>query len=139
MKKILFNTETHYSKSLNLGLLSLRLGAGLIMAFAHGMGKLPPAEGFIGFVGSLGFPAPVAFAWVAALSEFIGALFISLGLATRLSSLTVAGTMAVAAFMAHGADPFAKQEKAILYLIICLAIFFTGPGKYSVDALIDKK
>ena len=139
MKKILFNTETHYSKSLNLGLLFLRLGIGLIMAFAHGMGKIPPAEGFIGFVGTLGFPVPIAFAWLAALSEFIGALFISLGLATRLSSLTVAGTMFVAAFMAHGADPFAKQEKAILYLIVCIAIFFTGPGKYSVDALIDKK
>ena len=139
MKKVLFNTETHYSKSLNLGLLFLRLGAGLIMAFAHGMGKIPPSDGFIGFVGSLGFPAAVVFAWFAGLTEFIGALFVSLGLATRLSSLMLAGTMFVAAFMAHGADPFAKQEKAIIYLIVCLAIFFTGPGKYSVDALIDKK
>jgi putative oxidoreductase len=139
MKKLLFNTETHYSKSLNLGLLSLRLGAGLIMAFAHGLGKLPPADGFIGFVGSLGFPAPVAFAWLAGLSEFIGALFVSLGLGTRVSSLFLAVTMAVAAFGAHGADPFAKQEKAILYLIMFLTLFFTGPGKYSVDALIDKK
>jgi putative oxidoreductase len=139
MKKLLFNTETHYSKSLNLGLLSLRLGAGLIMAFGHGLGKLPPSEGFIGFVGSIGFPSAILFAWLAALSEFVGGLFVSLGLATRVSSLFLALTMAGAAFGAHGADPFAKQEKAILYLIMFLTMFFTGPGKYSVDALIDKK
>ena len=45
-------------KAADFGLLLGRLGFGLILAFGHGMGKLPPGEQFVGFVGSLGLPAP---------------------------------------------------------------------------------
>ena len=52
----------------DIGLLVLRLGAGLFMAFGHGFGKIPPSDGFIGGVEKLGLPMPIFFAWMAAFS-----------------------------------------------------------------------
>lgn len=42
-------------------------------------------------------------------------------------------TMAVAVFIVHGPDPLADKEFAILYLVPYVALFFIGPGKFSVD------
>jgi len=56
----------------NLAVLILRAFAGLTLALAHGMGKIPPADRFIEGVGKLGFPMPQHFAWAAGLSEFVG-------------------------------------------------------------------
>jgi putative oxidoreductase len=47
--------------------------------------------------------------------------------------------MLVAAFIAHGSDPFGKKELALLYLVIFIFLLFTGSGKYSVDYLISQK
>jgi putative oxidoreductase len=41
--------------------------------------------------------------------------------------------MFVAAFIVHLSDPFARKEKAILFLIGFIAIMMMGPGKYSID------
>lgn len=136
MKRFLFHAEAYSSNALNLGLLFFRVAIGLTMAFAHGMGKIPPSAQFTGYVTSLGMPGFMA--WGAALAEFLGGILIATGLMTRLNSAALAVTMAVAAFMAHGADPFAKQEKALLYLVCCIFIFIAGPGKLSLDRVINK-
>jgi putative oxidoreductase len=47
--------------------------------------------------------------------------------------------MAVALFVAHGFDIFGKGELPAIYLIVYVALIITGPGGYSVDALISKK
>ena len=44
--------------------------------------------------------------------------------------------MAVAAFVVHGADPLAKKEMALLYMVAFLAIAFIGPGRFSLDRKI---
>lgn len=142
MKTILgffINAGNYAGVAANVGLLVGRLGFGLMLAFMHGMGKVPPAEGFVGGVASLGFPAPLLFAWAAGLAEFIGSLLVAIGLATRPAALTVAFTMAVAALMMHGADPLEKKELALVYLFFGLIYTFTGAGKFSVDHLISKK
>jgi putative oxidoreductase len=41
---------------------------------------------------------------------------------------------AVAAFVQHGQDPFARKELALVYAVPLLALLFTGPGRYSLDA-----
>jgi putative oxidoreductase len=137
MKRFLFHAENYSSFALNLGLLIFRAAIGLTMAFAHGMGKIPPSSQFIGYVSSLGMPGFMA--WGAALTEFVGGLLIAAGLLTRVNSALLGITMIVAAFMAHGADPFQKQEKALLYLVSCLLIFMAGPGKFSLDRIISNK
>lgn len=120
----------------DLGLLLLRVFAGLAMAFAHGLGKLPPSPGFVRTVGGLGFPAPELFAWGAGVAEFAGGLLLAIGLLTRPASLAIAFTMAVAAFGRHADDPFAGKEKALLFLFVAVMYLLTGPGRFSVDALL---
>lgn len=120
----------------DVGLLLLRLFAGLAMAFAHGIGKLPPGDGFVRTVADLGFPAPVVFAWAAGLAEFVGGLLLAAGFLTRPAALAIAFTMAVAAFGRHAADPFAVQEKALLFLFVAVLFVLAGPGRFSVDAAL---
>jgi hypothetical protein len=52
---------------------------------------------------------------------------------TRTALVFSAITMAVAAFLAHSGDPFGKKELALIYLVISIALIFTGPGKYALD------
>ena len=120
-------------------LLIVRLVFGLSMAFAHGLGKVPPSDGFIGFVGSLGFPAPGFFAWAAGLAEFVGGIFIAAGLLTRVSGFFLLQTMLVAVFMAHGDDPFGKMEMGLLYATVSLALMGTGAGRLSLDRLLSSR
>lgn len=139
IKRLMFHSESYNSLALNAGLLYFRVAMGLTMAFAHGLSKIPPKQGFIGFLAKLGFPAPELFAWSAGLAELVGGLFLAIGLAARLSSISLTITMGVAAFMAHGSDPWKVQEKAIIYMFAYIFFVITGPGKFSVDAMINKK
>ena len=106
------------------------------MAFAHGVGKIPPSEGFTKGIAEMGFPAPHWFAWAAGLSEFGGGILIALGLMTRPAYFFLGVNMFVAEFIRHAAAPFMLKEKALLFL--SLAVFFTlvGAGRYSLDRII---
>ena len=122
----------------NLLFFAVRLALGLMMAFGHGLGKFPPSENFITGVAALGFPLPIVFAWCAVLSEFLGGIFIAMGLMTRVSALFLSLTMAAAAFLHHVSDPFERKELALVYLVAFLAVGAIGPGKLSLDHLISK-
>lgn len=82
----------------------------------------------------MGFPAPVVFAWAAALSEFLGGFSLLLGLFTRPAAIFVACTMFSAAFIRHAGDPFSNKEKALLYLLVAMAFFVLGSSRSSLDA-----
>ncbi len=123
----------------NLGFFIFRVFIGLSMAFGHGLGKLPPPEQLIAGVTSMGFPLPIVFAWAAALSEFIGALLITMGFYTRWAAASLGFTMAIAAFVVHGADPFKVKELALIYFISSIFFLLNGAGPYSLDKIIRKK
>lgn len=138
IKKAFSFTNTNLACN-DFAALILRLFAGLTMAFAHGLGKIPPPEMLVQGLGAMGFPAPEFFAWAAALAEFAGGLLLALGLLTRPAAFFMAFTMAVAAFGAHAADPFQKKEMALLYLVISLFFVIYGAGKFSIDRFISKR
>lgn len=138
MKKLLVSGAERLSTVEELGFLALRVFAGAAMVAAHGLNKIPPSEGFIGAVGGMGFPFPTFFAWSAGIAESLGAALLVLGLMTRPSALMLTITMAVAAFIRHGNDPFQKQEMALLYFFIFLLFTLTGSGKWSVDGMIRR-
>jgi putative oxidoreductase len=141
-------------------LLILRL-TGLYLAVGHGWGKaVGLASGqsrFVEAVASMGFPAPVLFAWAAALSELAGGIAIALGLFTRWAAVFAGATMLVAAFVRHrassqllssiGIAPASEEslkswgnpELATIYLAICVALALLGPGRFSVDARLGRK
>lgn len=125
--------------SRDVGLLVLRLGLGLAMALAHGLGKLPPSDGFVLRTAEMGFPAPLLFAWLAALAEFAGGLLVALGLATRPAALLVVSTMAVAFAVSHAGDPFGDRELSFVYGVGFAAIALLGAGRYSVDTALDRR
>ena len=140
----------------SFGLLILRL-SGLYLAFGHGHGKIASlmhgeAQGFIDGVASMGFPQPVLFAWAAACAEFFGGLLVTAGLLTRVGAAFAAFNLLVAAFLRHhahqqllgGATPeqmkeWGKPELAIVYALAMLCLVFTGPGKFSIDAMISRR
>ncbi|MEN8251595.1 MAG: DoxX family protein, partial [Bacteroidota bacterium] len=138
MKKLLFNgTENTITTDFTLAL--LRLFTGLSMAFAHGLRKIPPSEGFIEHTGEMGFPLPEAFAWSAGLAEFAGGILLAIGLMTRPAAFFVAVTMFVAGFVNHGGDPFGIGEKAYLYFAISILYMIIGSGRYSMDSVMRRK
>lgn len=136
---LIFSSATLGSRSADLGLLVARVVGGLALALAHGRGKVPPSDGFIGRVGEMGFFAPELFAWLAATAEFGGGLLLALGLLTRPAALLVTGQMAVVALVAHAGDPFGDRERAVLFGAIAVLCLLAGAGRYSLDALIRRR
>ncbi len=129
----------------DLAALILRVGFGLYMLLGHGISKLMmlTSGGDIQFPSLVGIPSSVCLG-LAVFAEFLACILIIIGYKTRLAALPVIITMAIAAFMIHGGDPFFMQnaesgskEPAMLYLIGFVAIYLLGSGKYSVDDKLD--
>lgn len=120
----------------DVGLLFLRVFAGLALALAHGRGKVPPSQGFIGMIGGMGLPEPALFAWLAAIAEFGGGLLIALGLLTRPASLLVVGHFLFVVLLAHAGDSFGDRELPFFFLVSALLFLLAGAGRYSVDAAL---
>lgn len=103
------------------------------MLLTHGVPKLQKLiSGNFEFGDPIGIGvAPSLF--LAVIGEFVCPVLLLIGFKTRWVAIPPAITMAVAAFIAHGDDPFANKEKALLYLVFFVAIALLGPGRFSVD------
>jgi putative oxidoreductase len=139
LRNILFGGESGLSVAANAGLTLVRIFAGVSLALAHGLGKLPPSEGFVNATSNLGFPMPTLFAWAAGLSEFLGGILLALGLLTRFAGFFIAFTMLTALLGVHRSDPFAKQELAFLYFFIALTFMIKGANDWSIDGFLRKQ
>ena len=136
MKRLLFGSGVWPAGFGEIALTALRVFAGLALAFGHGMGKLPPSDGFVSGVAEMGFPMPEVFAWLASLAEFGGGLCLAIGLFTRPSAFFVAFTMAVAGLVRHAPDPFQKKELALMYLFVALVFMAIGGGRLAADRFL---
>ena len=124
--------------STNLASLILRLLFGIL--FAHyGYTKISMFDVIVPqFPDYLGIGGKGALI-VVIIAEFVGGILIAIGLFTRLATIPIFITMAVAFFVAHANDPFQVKQIAFVYLILAPVIFLLGGGKYSIDSLIFKK
>ena len=137
MIKKLLSTRIHTGTT-HFSLLLLRLASGGFM-LTHGVPKLQRIlSGEMRFGDPLGLGSEVSLVMVV-FAEFVCSILIILGLGTRLASIPLIVTMAVAAFIAHGDDPFGRKELALFYMVVFVVLLFAGSGKYSIDRLISKK
>ena len=60
------------------------------------------------------------------------------GLLLRIMVIPMILSMAVAFFDIHDAM-LPEGELALIYMIVFLILYFTGPGRYSLDYLIDTR
>lgn len=130
---------THLDKYRDAGLLLLRLVFGTYMAFGHGLGKITggPEQwaqlgGVMDGLFGIGF-VPTFWGFMAAVAEFVGALLVAVGLATRPAAILVVINMLVAAFAHMSGVIDGGPELALLYGALFFGLIFTGPGKYSFD------
>lgn len=174
-----------------LGPLALRLYLAPVFWMA-GMNKLADMDSIIAWFGNeewgLGLPMPFVLAWLATLTEVVGAILLLVGFAVRWVSIPLMVTMLVAAFSVHwengwqavadAKSPFPSEdidsvmqrlefarnilqehgnytwltergsfvisnngiEWSITYFVMCLALFFTGGGRYtSVDHYVRNR
>jgi len=117
---------------IHIGLLILRLGFS-IGFMTHGYDKCIRI-----FSGNYKFSDPIGIGstlslFLTGFAEFIAPIFLIIGFKTRLLSVFPIITMFVAYVISHDGDAFSKKEKSFIYLIAFITIFFTGPGKYSID------
>ena len=134
----MLSKKTTAETKASIGLLVLRLVFSLSMLFAHGWGKLMRfGADEIKFSDPLGIGV-IPSLILATFAEVFCSIFVALGLFTRETLIPLIITMAVALFIVHSDDPFGKQEKALLFLTGFVALFFTGPGKYSLDSMFRK-
>lgn len=116
----------------NIGLAILRIIPSAMM-LSHGIPKFQKLiAGNFEFGDPLGIGAAPSL-FLAVIGEVICPILLIIGFKTKWAAIPAAITMAVAAFIVHGADPFGKQEKALLYLVFFIVIALVGPGKFSLD------
>ena len=121
----------------NAAMLFLRLAFGILM-MNHGYQKLLHfADKQHSFMNFLGMGSTLSLLLVI-FAEFFCALFIILGLFTRLAAIPLIIITCLMIFKVHNGDVFGDGETSALYLTGFLVLLLVGPGRVSVDNMIGK-
>ena len=110
------------------GILFLTHGVDKMMNFSTLSETFPDILGFGSYMSLM----------LAIFCEFCCSLFLIAGLLQRLILLPMIISMGIAFFDVHDAS-ISQGELAFIYMVMFLILFFTGPGRYSLDYLIDNK
>jgi len=92
--------------------------------------------------GSMGLPLPTLNAYMAASTEALGVLLLTVGFATRLISIPLIVVMIVAILTVHLSNGFSSGDNGfeipLYYMLMLLVLVSHGAGKFSVDNFINK-
>ena len=122
----------------------MRFSAGAVLV-PHGVQKVlyASATQFAGNIAAQGFPAPLLLAYLTLFTELVGAACLALGLFTRIAAIMIWIEMAVIITnfnWKYGYFWTARGvEYALLWLLLCTAIFFRGGGRYSLDHYLGRE
>jgi putative oxidoreductase len=131
-KKILSNGQ-----SISLFLARLAVAYGF---YEPAMTKWQDIKSVAEWFGSIGIPLPTLNAYMAASTEILGVVLLTLGLFTRLISIPLMIIMIVAITTVHLSNGFSAGNNGYeipLYYMLFLALFASlGAGKLSLDHLL---
>ena len=121
----------------SLLLLALRVFFGILF-LTHGLDKLMNfntlSNTYPSVLGLGGYTTLM----ITIFAEFCCSLFLITGLLERILVVPMIIAMAVAFFDVHDAM-MPEGELSLIYLIMFFILFITGPGKFSIDYVIDSK
>jgi putative oxidoreductase len=122
----------------------MRFATGAILV-PHGVQKIlnMPIAKFAPNIAAKGLPLPQGLAYLTYFAESVAAACLAIGLFTRVAAAMIGIEMLVIVVLFqwqfgyfwtnHG------YEFALLWLLLCLGIFFEGGGRYAVDRLIGRE
>ena len=109
-----------------------------MLFYGHGLPKiLNFSERAARFSDPIGVGGPISLGLVV-FAEVLCAGLVFLGLATRLAIIPILIFLAVALFIQHADDPWAKKENALIFATPFLALLLTGAGRFSLDHWIGR-
>ena len=122
-------------------ILVLRIALGVIF-IAHGLQKTfgafggPGIEGTSKMLTNLGIQPPLLWAWIDALGELLGGIFVLTGIFPRIGAVLISASMIVAITKVHWSKGFFLMqggfEYAFLALMVSVSIIIAGAGKLSI-------
>jgi putative oxidoreductase len=122
----------------------MRFATGAILV-PHGVTKIlnTPIAKFAPNIAAKGLPFPEALAYLTYFAESVAPVCLAIGLFTRIAAAIVGIEMLVIVFFFQWQFGYfwtnRGYEFALLWAVLCIAIFFKGGGRYSVDRLIGKE
>ena len=131
---------TKYSDiRMGAGLLFLRVFAAIALLRTHGLPKLLDIEGTMAHI-----PDPMGLgqtfsAYYAIFANVLCAILVMFGLFTRWAAFAIISITLSGLLIVHAADPAKVQDTPLMYSIVFITLVVLGSGKYSVDALLEKR
>ena len=122
----------------------MRFVTGAILV-PHGIQKVftAPIDRYIVNIGGKGIPFSELLAYLVFFTESAGAICLAIGLFTRIAAAMIFIQMMVIVIVFQGPYGFFWTNRGfeypLLWAAFCLAIFFRGGGRWSVDHYIGKE
>lgn len=136
MKKSFLFPQRANETAFSLFLLGLRLFMGIMLS-THGIQKLANLAALsTTFADPLGIGSQYSVLLAIFAELFCSILFI-FGFLYRLSMIPMIVTMGIAFFKIHSGQ-MNGGELALIYFVIFILMYLTGPGKYAIDYLFVK-
>lgn len=122
------------------GLFAVRLILGVFMVY-HGWEVFdkPLMDKYATWDQFKNGPSPVFMVYLGKVAELVGGILLILGWLTRLAALIVIVTMAYIAFFVGKGIVWYDDQHPFLFVLLALMFLFTGPGRYSLDAVMEQK
>ena len=132
-----FSRLSEYGKSLALLFARLTIAYGF---YEPAMMKWKDIGSVAEWFGSMGIPFPTLNAYMAASTEAVGVVLLTLGLLTRAISIPLIIVMIVAIITVHLPHGFSAGDNGFeipfYYMLFLLTFLSHGAGKFSLDRLI---
>ena len=122
----------------------MRFATGAVLV-PHGVQKIlnTPIAKFAPNIAAKGLPFPEVLTYLTYFAESAAAVCLAIGLFTRIAAVMIGIEMIVIVILFQWQFGYfwtnRGYEYALLWAVLCVAIFFKGGGRYSIDRLIGRE